>query len=475
MPLDPFTGQEVYSGEVPEPPLPLRAIEHTPGIAAGILFNAGRGSRTMMAGGGFMDDRMLSGRTVRGRTIGSRRAAKYGAFTKTGANQLTPSISDRAFTRFGRYRGTTNGVADVLDASGARVRGAGFALRDPVFRGARVNNATLNPRALRRVSSLSVFSQAETGLYSFAGGVRAIGKTRLGPMKSLAQAVDAADGENILGAGLLSAVTAGRKTDILERKALSGSERALRKLSKVDRTVQRLAGMNNPAILQSTTSLVGGGMAGSISTVTPGLVDSSMAAAVTGKGAGQVGVRGNLLASSMGGKGTQYLAGMFRGALGHFDTPGLSPMAQRGADKVVQMLGTSLGDDALAKTALKSGFRNAGVSVTKALGTKGGAAALGLRGAALAIPGLNVLATASLVYDLGKIGGEAIKSGINLARDANKSLQGSFSKPTFGMGYKDTEVAATSRARGVMAIQNSRLNARSMLGSEAGAMAAHFG
>jgi len=71
--------------------------------------------------------------------------------------------------------------------------------------------------------------------------------------------------------------------------------------------------------------------------------------------------------------------------------------------------------------------------------------------------------------------GEVIKSGINFARDANKSLQGSINKPMFGMGYKDTEAAATSRARGVMAIQNSRLNARSMLGSEAAMMAAHYG
>jgi hypothetical protein len=45
----------------------------------------------------------------------------------------------------------------------------------------------------------------------------------------------------------------------------------------------------------------------------------------------------------------------------------------------------------------------------------------------------------------------------------------------FGTGFKDNEVAATSRARGVMAIQNSRLNARSLLGSEASMMAAHFG
>ena len=110
-----------------------------------------------------------------------------------------------------------------------------------------------------------------------------------------------------------------------------------------------------------------------------------------------------------------------------------------------------------------------------ALGTKTGAAVLGARAAAFAVPGLNLLATAALVYDLGRLGGEGIKSGINLIRDAGKSLQGSLSKPIFGMGYRDTEAASTSRSRGVMAIQNSRLNARSALGSEASMMAAHFG
>jgi hypothetical protein len=93
----------------------------------------------------------------------------------------------------------------------------------------------------------------------------------------------------------------------------------------------------------------------------------------------------------------------------------------------------------------------------------------------MSLPGINMLATASLIYDIGKMGGEVIKSGVNLARDAEKSLQGSINKPLFGMGYRDTEAAATSRSRGVMAIQNSRLNARSALGSEAAMMAAHFG
>lgn len=65
--------------------------------------------------------------------------------------------------------------------------------------------------------------------------------------------------------------------------------------------------------------------------------------------------------------------------------------------------------------------------------------------------------------------------GINFAKEAFISMQGTINKPLFGTGYVDNEVAASSRARGVMAIQNSRLNARSLLGSEASMMAAHFG
>lgn len=82
---------------------------------------------------------------------------------------------------------------------------------------------------------------------------------------------------------------------------------------------------------------------------------------------------------------------------------------------------------------------------------------------------------ATLAYDVGKGIGNMMMGGVNFAKDALKSMQGTINKPIFGAGFKDNEVAATSRARGVMAIQNSRLNARSMLGSEGGMMAAHFG
>ncbi len=82
---------------------------------------------------------------------------------------------------------------------------------------------------------------------------------------------------------------------------------------------------------------------------------------------------------------------------------------------------------------------------------------------------------ATLAYDVGKGIGNMMMGGVNFAKDALKSMQGTINKPIFGAGFKDNEVAASSRARGVMAIQNSRLNARSMLGSEGGMMAAHFG
>lgn len=88
---------------------------------------------------------------------------------------------------------------------------------------------------------------------------------------------------------------------------------------------------------------------------------------------------------------------------------------------------------------------------------------------------LGIVGTAAMVYDIGKGVGKMMMGGVNFGKDALKSMQGSINKPLFGAGFKDNEVAATSRSRGVMAIQNSRLNARSSLGSEGAMMAAHFG
>ncbi len=124
--------------------------------------------------------------------------------------------------------------------------------------------------------------------------------------------------------------------------------------------------------------------------------------------------------------------------------------------------------------------------ILKTLGTRGamtavkhGGARVGLavagEAALAAVPGLNLIFAADMAYQLAKLGGLAVKAGINFGKDGMKSMQGNMNSGIFGAGYKDDEVRATSRARGVAAIQNSRLNARSLLGSEGAMMASHFG
>ena len=145
-------------------------------------------------------------------------------------------------------------------------------------------------------------------------------------------------------------------------------------------------------------------------------------------------------------------------------------------------IGTSgvleVGSKELAARTGKAIGQKVGVMGLRHVAAEGGlktAGALGLRAAGLAIPGVNVLMTAWMVYDLTKMAIAAAPKVGAFAKDAIISAKGSIDKPVMGMGYKDTAVAATSRSRGVMAISNSRLNARSVLGSEASQMFAHFG
>lgn len=98
------------------------------------------------------------------------------------------------------------------------------------------------------------------------------------------------------------------------------------------------------------------------------------------------------------------------------------------------------------------------------------------RGAATSLlRGVNTAGWVLLAHDLALGAGKLIGAGVDTALGAAKSTLGSINKGVMGMGFKDNAVAATSRQRGVMAIQNSRLNARSALGAEGAMMAAHFG
>jgi hypothetical protein len=132
--------------------------------------------------------------------------------------------------------------------------------------------------------------------------------------------------------------------------------------------------------------------------------------------------------------------------------------------------GKKVGGFAASKIALQAGKAGIGSgAVAKGLG------ALGVRAGLLAVPGVNAVMAAWMAYDIAQMGVAGLKGLGTLTKDAVRSFKGSIDKPIMGMGFKDNSVAATSRSRGVMAIQNSRLNARSVLGNE-GAMAhAHFG
>jgi hypothetical protein len=144
-----------------------------------------------------------------------------------------------------------------------------------------------------------------------------------------------------------------------------------------------------------------------------------------------------------------------------------------GDDVVKARMGT-IATEIMDKGIVKSlGVKGAGLAIKQG-GARVGMAVAG-QAALAAVPGLNLIFAADMAYQLAKLGGLAVKAGINFGKDGMKSMQGNMNSGIFGAGYKDDEVRATSRARGVAAIQNSRLNARSLLGSEGAMMASHFG
>lgn len=442
MPLNPLTGQfEDYANPEANESLAMRMMGAAPGITASLGMSSRRGANTLMRGGYFDD--------------ASRRASRRASYQVFQNGSLTPTPATRKSFLFGSRR-----FAD--DAAAAGSGKVAFA------KTSRLNNAFYRPRNLSSFHSLSVFGAAEgKSLYTYAQGHGIFNKTEKFGMGRLRNAAGVGAGEAALGPGLFAAVSAGRRMDL----------RGVENIDDFGMRIKRLAGMNVPKGMSKNPLLIN---------PTLGPLDTSVYAtsmsAIRAGGAEAKGVAGNLLASSMGGKGTQYLGGYFRGAQGFANSAGLMGASETGAKMAVTHMETALAKIGLQGPGMATRALEGGVLKTlgkgntaRALGTSAGAKVLGARAAAMAIPGLQFVAAASFVYDLGKMAGEVVKSGINLARDANKSLQGSINKPMFGMGYRDTEAAATSRSRGVMAIQNSRLNARSVLGSEAGMMASHFG
>lgn len=542
--------------------LASRMVDQSPGIISALGFMNYRGANTLIKGGRY--DFLDTGAEGRAGRRAARLQRKYRVFDSS-SQLVAPSAGNYVGgynQKRGLFRRSTQNTRLMRRAeakAAAAVGGTGSSIAGASnfqFRGTRVNYLTSNPKALGRYHSLSVFADQRAGAYSpFAIGTM-IGRTERAKtyftkrfeldklIKGATPDSIIASNESIFGPGLLSFISAGRKADVLEAKALRGNKRAMRKLGRIDKNIEALAQMNNPAFTASRVSYTGTGITykeasamslkargglgaqeymerNAFKTIPMGsayneaaagrMMFGTQSAGTPVMAAGHIGIRGNMMASSMAGSGTRYAAGYVRGAMGKsmllrdasgavLDRAGYQAAVSEGAlvkglfgealagsqasmhtfgaalDQAGIKVGGKVGAEA-AETALSQGvFKTLGTKgVFQAASTKAGAKVLATRAIGMALPGINLVMMASLVYDLGQMAGEVIKSGINLAKDANKSLQGSINKPLFGMGYKDTEAAATSRARGVMAIQNSRLNARSMLGSEAAMMAAHYG
>lgn len=498
-----MTGMSAVGADVP---LAFRLMENMPGITALAGHNARRFSNTMFRGG-FLD--------------------------------VDAGASARKVARAQRLGGTVGGVAQPAQANSflfgnRRFSGGVPANKTPLFKQSRVTNFTLRPRIFNRMGSVTQLSGvANQGFYTpFQGGsfLESMFGNRARSKAIAAGMLPAGSDETMFSGGVLGRVSTMSRVYSMENKlsrledAAARPGTSARKAARLDRRINKISGRLEGLDKNVVTMSKQVGRAGSLAPTVVGQmaddaiatigVSSSRAAAMRpsimddiimggyaddalAKGVGS----NRLRAISDTSKGfisrsiTEYMGTMLRpsdfvgsnayNALQRNIVSAITPLdngamnlaaGQASQAKVARFLAGESVDDlgkfgvrslsALSKTAAASGQKAVALRLAGAAGSR----ALGM-----AIPGLNVIATASMVYDLTKLAATGVVAAGNFAKDAVKSMQGSIHKPLFGMGYQDNEVAATSRARGVMAIQNSRLNARSTLGSEASMMAAHFG
>lgn len=162
---------------------------------------------------------------------------------------------------------------------------------------------------------------------------------------------------------------------------------------------------------------------------------------------------------------------------------GVGSMRTTSTREMAKGFGRTMSREAAEKALLAEGKTVTGRAVAGTVAKKSGAyAATWLAGSALdgPLPIMDVAMTAWLIYDLAKLGAGmardfVVKPAVQFAKEGVSSVMGDVRRGPLEGSFKDNSAAMTSRSRGVAAIQNSRLNARSFLGAEAGAMAAHFG
>lgn len=179
------------------------------------------------------------------------------------------------------------------------------------------------------------------------------------------------------------------------------------------------------------------------------------------------------------GRAGGYMAGTLRGASGVM-SPSVAqfanPQAQRGYARASSDI-AKLGLDRskwTARQAVSQGVRSGTGS-----GAAAGARLAGGRAAMAGSRAIPYVGTAILGYDIGKfaarVTGPMARGSMNFISDLNESLYAGAENRMMEAPFQDTEMTLNNRQRAVQAISNSRLNARSVLGGEAGQVAAHFG
>ena len=480
-------------------PFFLKALSALPGTSQMMALNAGRYSNTMFKGG-YLDT--ASGATGLRQSIGRRTGAFVGgnmgsptnvsqkakAMTMTNANPL-------GFTRFdsvARLTGMTGKAAPYNPFQ--NVAGLVDWAMKPDF---------IRKRAAARYGDDVINNTADNAIYS--GGVFGRIKTADRAM-NYEKAVTKADD--------LRASLGGRTATRSQQRVLNRGTKAADRLTKLDDSIVKLGKLTNASFAREgatafAQSTLLGPHVGVSDDVVSGILKTGAADSMIGAKASALGrtraiyetIPGELSKSLFGhynimnngtyanfadtavGKrtATSFTNAMEKyrvGAAGKVDDVGHISRTFMSAHG-----GAGYADDAadVLKGGVKSIRSTSGLLAKEAFKAGDKATAAKMGGQYLSTYGktagkaFSAFGYATLAYDIGKGVGNMMMGGVNFAKDAMKSMQGTLNKPIFGAGFKDNEVAATSRARGVMAIQNSRLNARSMLGSEGGMMAAHFG
>ena len=397
----------------------ISALEHVPGISQGIGWNAMRGSNTILTGA-------------------RRNKSAPGAFRST--------FSPRHITRLGS---TEAAIGDPRTSHYSPFNFLGKA-------GNAGSNRWVKSQTAKAVGDRSdIFKWAQKKQLVTAGDITAINN---------------GEKAHFAGGGALARVTAASRLGAYSSNPASvlGHKQA----TSITNFIWKQQGgehifnaVNKQNTMARGAAVFGGG------SKSPFIVDYNNSKQMSNL----MGAAGSRLSQAT----TGYLAGA-SGTVDDASKMALTSAAKNSEGVVAQtyLKWAATGERHMALGAGKGLFSGGLKEASKAAGTKGAAKfglAAGGKMAGNFIPFVNVALWAMTAYDLTKGAAALMGGAVDTARDAFTSFKGSINKPVMGMGFKDNTVAATSRARGVMAIQNSRLNARSVLGNEAAGMAAHFG